>query len=127
VSEGVLTLRELNRDVTRKVETLALRMAEPASYFMYRGFRTQATTGSCSAGNMADKPVSGAVFVSNGPGLTPDIAEARARARLWDDGAEAGELVAALPPHELARDGGEWAFVFEIKGRHLDERHSHTG
>jgi hypothetical protein len=71
---------------------------------------------------MADMPVSGPVFVPNAPGVTPDLAEERARASLWDDGAEAGELIAALPPHELARDGGRWAFVFEIRGRHVNTR-----
>jgi len=76
---------------------------------------------------VAGKPVSGPVFVPNGPGLTLEIAEERARAWVWDDGAEPGDLVAALPPHELARDGGSWAFVFEIKGRHLGGRHPSSG
>jgi hypothetical protein len=69
---------------------------------------------------MARTPVSGTVFVPHVPGMTPDAAEERARASVREDGAEPGHLVAALPPDELAPDGGRWAFVFHLEGRHVD-------
>jgi len=67
---------------------------------------------------MAGKPLSATVFVHHAPGLTPDVAEERGRAQVRDEGAEPGKLVAALPPDDLAEDGGRWAFSFELEGRH---------